>query len=74
MNVARPMNAAEKEVARHFAIAQAGGECALCGKRCGPGSYCCGCGAFVCLAHGEPESDWQTSAAFTPHAPSDHRS
>lgn len=54
------------------------GRCALCKRHVDRGSFCCGCGNFVCWTHGEPEpmapseeSSGQ-GLANTPHAVEEH--
>lgn len=50
-------------------VARSGGQCAVCGKPCTAGSYCCGCKNFVCWTHGEPQGLKFNDV----HKPTDHR-
>lgn len=56
-------------VAKHRAIAERGGTCALCARACLVGHYCYGCGEFVCFRHGEPA---RGTGLVPPHVLQDH--
>ena len=56
-------------------LAPVQGPCAVCKRTVDRGSFCCGCGRFVCWTHGEPPTlltRLGNPLTFAPHTVADH--